>query len=153
MIFAHGSRFGGHALFIKDTQLHYVYNFLGIKPEQKFVSSRLSPGKYALGVEFDREKAGQHGESMGTTQLYVDDRWWPKVRCAPRSARSPCAATACASASTALTPSVGSTHLATTATLSTAGLLSALPSTSALYRISTWGEKRPRRLLEISASS
>ena len=32
VIFAHGSRFGGHALFIKDKKLHYVYNFLGIKP-------------------------------------------------------------------------------------------------------------------------
>ena len=39
VIFAHGSRFGGHALFIKDHKLYYVYNFLGIKPEQKFVSS------------------------------------------------------------------------------------------------------------------
>ena len=28
-IFAHGSRFGGHALFIKDRKLWYVYNFLG----------------------------------------------------------------------------------------------------------------------------
>ncbi|MCJ7796580.1 MAG: arylsulfatase, partial [Thermoleophilia bacterium] len=38
VIFAHGSRFGGHSLFMKDKKLHYVYNFLGIKPEQKFVS-------------------------------------------------------------------------------------------------------------------
>jgi hypothetical protein len=30
VIFANGSRFGGHALFIKDKKLHYVYNFLGI---------------------------------------------------------------------------------------------------------------------------
>jgi len=33
VIFAHGSRFGGHSLFIKDKKLYYVYNFLGIKPE------------------------------------------------------------------------------------------------------------------------
>lgn len=49
MIFAHGSRFGGHALFNKEHKLHYVYNFLGITPEQKFVSSvDLKPGKYTL---------------------------------------------------------------------------------------------------------
>ncbi|WWS86091.1 arylsulfatase, partial [Microbacterium paraoxydans] len=30
VIFAHGSRFGGHALVVKDGQVHYVYNFLGI---------------------------------------------------------------------------------------------------------------------------
>src|SRR5262249_41886145 len=39
VLFAHGSRFGGHSLFIKDKKLYYVYNFLGIQPEQKFVSS------------------------------------------------------------------------------------------------------------------
>ena len=49
MIFAHGSRFGGHTLFIKDRKLHYVYNFLGIKPEQKFVSQELQPGKHDAG--------------------------------------------------------------------------------------------------------
>jgi arylsulfatase len=74
VIFAHGSRFGGHALFIKDGKLHYVYNFLGIKPEQQFVSGALKPGKYTLGVEFNRERAGQYHESLGTTNLYVNDK-------------------------------------------------------------------------------
>ena len=74
VIFAHGSRFGGHTLFIKDKKLYYVYNFLGIKPEQKFISkTTLKPGKYTFGVEFTREEAGQHGESTGTLKLYVDD--------------------------------------------------------------------------------
>jgi hypothetical protein len=27
---AHGSRFGGHALYIKDDRLHYVYSYAGI---------------------------------------------------------------------------------------------------------------------------
>jgi arylsulfatase len=74
VIFAHGSRFGGQALFIKDHRLHYVYNFLGIAPEQDFVSEELEPGKHTLGMEFLREDAGDHGESLGTTTLYVDDR-------------------------------------------------------------------------------
>jgi arylsulfatase A-like enzyme len=75
VLFAHGSRFGGHALFIKDRKLFYVYNFLGIKPEQKFVSKEdLSPGKHTLGMTFVREKSGQHGESIGKTQLYIDDK-------------------------------------------------------------------------------
>ena len=35
VIFAHGSRFGGHSLFIgEDSKLHYVYNFLGIADKQ-----------------------------------------------------------------------------------------------------------------------
>jgi arylsulfatase len=73
VIFAHGSRFGGHALFIKDRKLHYVYNFLGIKPEQKFASAELPPGKYTLGVEFIRDHAGKYGESLGKTTLYVNE--------------------------------------------------------------------------------
>ena len=75
VLFAHGSRFGGHSLFIKDKRLYYVYNFLGIKPEQKFVSTtELKPGKYSLGMEFERSGAGEHGESLGKTKLYVNDK-------------------------------------------------------------------------------
>jgi arylsulfatase len=74
VLFAHGSRFGGHSLFIKDKKLHYVYNFLGIKPEQVFVSEVLSPGKYTLGMEFTKESTGEHGEPHGTTKLYVNDQ-------------------------------------------------------------------------------
>jgi arylsulfatase len=73
VIFAHGSRFGGHALFIKNKKLHYVYNFLGIKPEQKFISRELRPGKYTLGMEFIREKTGKNGESLGKATLYVNE--------------------------------------------------------------------------------
>jgi len=75
VIFAHGSRFGGHALFLKDRKLHYVYNFLGIKPEQHFVSKvDIKPGKHTFGVEFAREKAGDKKESIGTAKLYIDDQ-------------------------------------------------------------------------------
>jgi arylsulfatase len=74
VIFAHGSRFGGHSLFIKDKKLYYVYNFLGIKPEQKFISQELKPGKYTLGMEFIREGTGKNHESLGKTKLYVNDK-------------------------------------------------------------------------------
>ncbi|KQM82067.1 arylsulfatase [Agromyces sp. Leaf222] len=74
VIFAHGSRFGGHSLFLKDRKLTYVYNFLGIPPEQTFTSEELTPGPHTLGVEFVRESAGEHGESIGTAKLYVDDK-------------------------------------------------------------------------------
>ena len=75
VIFAHGSRFGGHSLFIKDHKLYYVYNYLGRKPEQKFVSKMdLKPGKYTVGMEFTRTGAGPHKESLGTMKLYVNDK-------------------------------------------------------------------------------
>ncbi|WP_240155112.1 arylsulfatase [Chitinophaga sp. Cy-1792] len=75
VIFAHGSRFGGHSLFIKNNKLYYVYNFLGIKPEQKFISNiTLKPGKYTLGMEFTRESTGEHGEQIGKTKLYINNK-------------------------------------------------------------------------------
>jgi arylsulfatase len=75
VIVAMGSRFGGHTLFLKDKKLHYVYNFLGIKPEQKYVASEeLKPGKYVLGMEFIREGAGPNKENLGKMKLYVNDQ-------------------------------------------------------------------------------
>ncbi len=74
VIFAHGSRFGGHSLFIKDNKLHYVYNFLGIAPEQDFVSGALTPGKHTVGMEFSRTGAGENHENLGSMKLYVDDK-------------------------------------------------------------------------------
>jgi hypothetical protein len=75
VLFAHGSRFGGHALFLKDKKLHYVYNFLGIKPEQHLASSEeLTPGKYVLGIEFVREGEGPHKENLGKARLYINDK-------------------------------------------------------------------------------
>ncbi len=73
VIFAHGSRFGGHALFLKERKLWYVYNFLGVPPEQQFKSGELGPGKYVFGMEFVKESAGEHHEALGTTRLYVDE--------------------------------------------------------------------------------
>ncbi len=75
VIFAHGSRFGGHTLFIKDDKLFYSYNFLGIKPEQVFQSSvKLTPGEHTLGMEFIHESIGEYGESYGKMKLYIDEQ-------------------------------------------------------------------------------
>lgn len=73
VILAQGSRFGGHALFVKDRKLRYVYNFLGLKPEQHLESAPLEPGAYVLGVEFVKEGQGEHRETLGTAKLYVDE--------------------------------------------------------------------------------
>jgi arylsulfatase A-like enzyme len=73
VIFAHGSRFGGHSLFIKDHKLYYIYNFLGIT-EYQLIGTAIKPGKYTFGMEFTKEKAGEHGESIGTAKLYINDK-------------------------------------------------------------------------------
>ena len=42
-----GSLFGGHALYVKDNRLHYVYNFVGITEEQRRGDARTSPRREA----------------------------------------------------------------------------------------------------------
>jgi arylsulfatase len=73
VIFAQGSRHGGHAMFLKDGKLYYVYNFLGIE-EQKFVADGLTPGRHVFGVEFDRQSVDDENQPRGVTKLYVDDK-------------------------------------------------------------------------------
>ncbi|MES2150252.1 MAG: arylsulfatase [Pseudomonadota bacterium] len=73
VLLAHGTRFGGHTLFIKDHRLHYVYNFLGLAPDQDYVSDiAVTPGKHTLGMAFDREGSGKFRESLGTMTLFID---------------------------------------------------------------------------------
>jgi arylsulfatase A-like enzyme len=74
VIFAHGSRFGGHALFIKGGNITYCYNFLGIPPEQRVTADAPTPGKHIVGVEFTKQRMGQCNESYGPLKLYVDDK-------------------------------------------------------------------------------
>jgi arylsulfatase A-like enzyme len=74
VIIAQGARFGGHSLFVKDQKLYYVYNFIGIPPEQQLVSNGLTPGKHVLGMEFVKDTTDEHGVTHGTAKLYIDDK-------------------------------------------------------------------------------
>ena len=52
-----------------------MYNLLGIKPEQHFVSSEeFKPGKYVIGMAFVREGEGKNKENLGKMKLYVNDK-------------------------------------------------------------------------------
>jgi arylsulfatase A-like enzyme len=74
VIFANGSRFGGHALYMKDGKLTYCYNFLGIRPEQRVSALAPTSGKHVVGVEFTKVRMGKYNESYGPLKLYVDDK-------------------------------------------------------------------------------
>ncbi len=74
VIFAHGSRFGGHALFVKDGQVTYAYNFLGIPPENRLVGPAPKEGRHIVGVEFTKERQGEFREGIGPAKLYIDDK-------------------------------------------------------------------------------
>jgi arylsulfatase len=73
VILAQGSRFGGQSLFVKNGKLQHVYNFLGIPPEQKVAADAPTSGTHIVGVEFTKERMGEHHEPHGTLKLRVDD--------------------------------------------------------------------------------
>ena len=73
VLFAHGSRFGGHVLYISGGHLIYEYNFLGVK-KQRFVSDeKLDSGAQVLGVAFTKKGVGEHRELLGDVELYIND--------------------------------------------------------------------------------
>ena len=73
VMFAHGSRFGGHSLFIKDGKVTYAYNFLGIPPETLISAPVPTSGSHVIGVEFTKERMGEYREGVGPLKLYIDD--------------------------------------------------------------------------------
>src|SRR4051812_2952023 len=71
VLFSQGSRFGGHALYVKDQKLKYVYNWVG-EFEQIVESDRPVPtGECVLSASFEKEGDGMPTE--GTLSLYIDD--------------------------------------------------------------------------------
>jgi arylsulfatase A-like enzyme len=90
VIFAHGSMFGGHAIYAKEGKLKYCYNFVGMK--EQILSADLPTGKCVVGVEFVKESMEKFrgspvpNQCVGTCKLYVDDKvvaqqagWWTQV--------------------------------------------------------------------------
>ena len=73
VLFSHGGRFGGHALFVKDNRLHYTYNWLG-EEEQTISSDRdLPSGPVVLGVSFDKKGNDKQMSALGVVSLFIDD--------------------------------------------------------------------------------
>jgi arylsulfatase A-like enzyme len=75
VIFAHGARFGGHALYVKDNRLHYVYNFVGIDEQKVVATEDLPTGEnLILSASFDKDGEDPPGVSTGVLSLYHGDR-------------------------------------------------------------------------------
>jgi arylsulfatase len=74
VIVSQGSRFGGYALFVKNGQLSFVYNFLGIPPEQKLSCPAPGSGRHIVGVEFKKQSISKLNETLGKMTLYVDEK-------------------------------------------------------------------------------
>jgi len=75
VIFAHGAHFGGHALYVKNNRLHYVYSFVG-SIEQKVVGDQDIPSgrNLLLSASFDKQGEDPPGVAVGVLSLYHDDK-------------------------------------------------------------------------------
>src|SRR5206468_4351890 len=71
VLFSHGARFGGHALYVKDSKLKYVYNFVGSKEQIVESTKEIPTGKVIFGAAFVRE--GDSMPTTGTLSLFIDD--------------------------------------------------------------------------------
>jgi arylsulfatase len=75
VLFSHGSRFGGHALYVKDNRLHYVYNFVGIMEQHVVGSTDIPTGKdLLLSASFEKDGEDPPGIAVGTLSVYHGDQ-------------------------------------------------------------------------------
>jgi arylsulfatase A-like enzyme len=72
VLFAMGSRFGGHALYIKDRKLKYVYNFVGLFDQVVESTEEVPLGYVILSASFDRENDSMPAE--GTLTLHIGEQ-------------------------------------------------------------------------------
>jgi arylsulfatase len=75
VLFAHGSRFGGHSLYVKDGRLHYVYNFVGMAEQKIDGDQDIPAGKnLILSASFAKDGEDPPGVSTGILSLYHGDK-------------------------------------------------------------------------------
>ena len=75
VLFAHGSRFGGHALYVREDRLHYVYNFVGMQEQRIAATEDLPTGENLIvSAAFEKDGEDPPGVSTGILSLYHGDR-------------------------------------------------------------------------------
>ena len=74
VLFAHGSRFGGHSLYVKENRLHYAYNFVGMLEQTVVATEDVPTGEsLILSASFDKDGEDPPGVATGTLSLYHGD--------------------------------------------------------------------------------
>jgi arylsulfatase len=74
VLFAHGARFGGHALYVKENRLHYVYNFVGVMEQHVDGSKDIPTGEnLILSAAFEKDGEDPPNVATGILSLYHGD--------------------------------------------------------------------------------
>jgi len=75
VLFSQGMRFGGHALYVKDRKLHYVYNFVGMFEQHVVSNIDIPTGQnQILSADFEKQGEDPPGVAHGTLTLYINDK-------------------------------------------------------------------------------
>jgi arylsulfatase len=75
VLFAHGSRFGGHALYVKGNKLHYVNSFVGMFEQRVDATEDLPTGeKLILSASFEKDGEDPPHVATGMLSLYHGDK-------------------------------------------------------------------------------
>ena len=75
VLFAHGSRFGGHALYVKDNRLHYVNSFVGMIEQKIDATEDLATGKdLILSASFAKDGEDPPHVATGILSLYHGEK-------------------------------------------------------------------------------
>jgi arylsulfatase len=75
VLFAHGARFGGHALYVKDDRLHYVYSFVGVTEQKIDATEDVPTGEdLILAATFEKDGEDPPGVATGMLSLYHGDK-------------------------------------------------------------------------------
>jgi len=74
VLFAHGARFGGHALYVKDDRLHYVNSFVGVVEQRVDATKDVPTGEdLILAASFEKDGEEAPGVATGILSLYYGD--------------------------------------------------------------------------------
>ena len=74
VLFAHGSRFGGHALYIKGNRLHYVNSFVGMFEQRIDATEDLPTGETHPLRAFEKDGEDPPHVATGILSLYHGDK-------------------------------------------------------------------------------
>ena len=75
VLFAHGARFGGHSLYVKNNRLHYVNSFVGSLEQRVSATEDLPTGENViLSASFEKDGQVAPGVATGLLTLFYGDK-------------------------------------------------------------------------------